>query len=166
VSGAVGGVAVVVTGELPSAVSGASCVRAAANSSKVLHSPSSELGIEVGRAASDVNGGFPSWAMSCARVAFSSSRPPVNLKVRGAGLAAVRGGAEACGVAKVGAIVGTAVAAGFVAATRRNAASQSWIRSWNGAENQALIGWFKLSGSSNHAQNGEVMPPDTAVNPG
>jgi hypothetical protein len=125
VSGAVGGVAVVVTGELPSAVSGASCDRAAANSSKVLHSPSSELGIEVGRAASDVTNGFPSWAMSCARVAFNSSRPPVNLKVRGAGLAAVRVGAEACGAAKVGATVGTAVAVGFVAAARRNAASQS-----------------------------------------
>jgi hypothetical protein len=128
VSGAVGGVAVVVTGELPSAVSGASCDRAAASSSKVLHSPSSELGIEVGRAASDVTGGFPSWAMSCARVAFNSSRPQVNLtlklKVRGAGLAAVRVDAEACGAAKVGATVGTAVAAGFVAAARRNRSGQ------------------------------------------
>ena len=54
VSGAVGCFAFVGTDEFPSAVSGANCVRAAAKSSKVLHSPSSGLGIGVAKMGATV----------------------------------------------------------------------------------------------------------------
>jgi hypothetical protein len=57
--------------------------------------------------------------------AAAFSLPPVKQKGAASGLAAVCGVAEACGAAKTGATVVTAVAERFVAAPRRNAASQS-----------------------------------------